>query len=231
MRAPANFVQEHRLGIWVVERNAAHGTVVSTQRIINELRYQVAAASSHDADVVVRIPDASASAGRMWALRWRRRFGGRLGRLRTIDPVSLAEKLEKVYKCFRYFFVWGELFVKLGFADVSMCFRCSVFHVSVLFQYVSKSLLTVSIDLQAFMCCRVFVWKVCGVGTVSAQLSSYGCLCGGCEPYSSLGKDLSRLRFSGARICRFGARLKPFSLPNSSPFLGTASCTFLLFWS
>ena len=88
LKTATRFVAEYKLGIWVADRNAHFGVTVSTQRLVHEMD-SLAGPSSGLRE------DTSRSAVRMWALRWRRKFGGRYGRLRTIEPVEVLERRNK----------------------------------------------------------------------------------------------------------------------------------------
>ena len=90
-----HFVKEHQLGTWVWSRNHLFGTVVRTETLIeqyNTLTRDTEAPAEEQATVAA----ANTSTGRMWALRWRNRHGGKHGKLRVEEPISLEEKRTKV---------------------------------------------------------------------------------------------------------------------------------------
>jgi hypothetical protein len=93
VRAAVRWVAQHRTGEWVLDRNR-HGEAVRTELVIQQ--YNLLKDSfTHDA-VLPEVLPVSENPGRLWSRRWRRKVGGAVGRLRTVDAMPLEEKRSKV---------------------------------------------------------------------------------------------------------------------------------------
>ena len=87
-RAAEQFVEERRLYMWCKERNEVCGAAPSTDDVLVERERLRAAGTNVGAVGLGSVADARA---RMWATRWRRRWGGRFSQIREADCVSAEE--------------------------------------------------------------------------------------------------------------------------------------------
>jgi hypothetical protein len=105
VRAAVRWVAQHRTGEWVLDRNR-HGEAVRTELVIQQ--YNLLKDSfTHDA-VLPEVVPVSENPGRLWARRWRRKVGGAVGRLRTVDAMPLEEKRSKVVSFLRSTFKFSN---------------------------------------------------------------------------------------------------------------------------
>ena len=96
LRVARTFVTESRLSQWVAERNRTAGLPVRTPVLLERYSAMVAAAV-HDEHLAPSLPRGPPMEGREMAracfvYRWRTRTGAKWRRLRTRDPITLAEK-------------------------------------------------------------------------------------------------------------------------------------------
>ena len=102
-KAAADFARGHRLAKWVREQNYSRGVAVPTQLLVKEYNQLVrnSAVGPWGATEV----SVARSYGRVWASRWRAKFGGRHMRLRLEEPVGLEERRSKAAQkcCFSTF--------------------------------------------------------------------------------------------------------------------------------
>lgn len=110
LREAAGYVQEWRVCKWVRDLNKQQGVAPSTEAVLQRLEEERR-----------RLPEAarplsrgtSADAGaRMWACRFRRRWGGRYGAIRIRDEIPLQELRDKAFRTCK---PWGIIFgINLG---------------------------------------------------------------------------------------------------------------------
>jgi len=98
MRAALVYVQQWGLVEWARRLNSECGVAPSTESVLQRLEDK-----RQGVPVRVRpscIGSSSTVKGRMWASSWRRRWGGRHGRIRIQDDVSMPELRQKdTQKC------------------------------------------------------------------------------------------------------------------------------------
>ena len=89
------YAQGDGLAAWVRQRNVSTGTVVRTERLIEEHNGMISSgsASSEVLNVVRPYPHPTA---RKWAQRWRGKHGGYVGSLNVRDPIDVDEIRQKV---------------------------------------------------------------------------------------------------------------------------------------
>jgi hypothetical protein len=78
--AASRFLNELQLAQWVLHANTSKGVAPSAARILEQLSLGHTQFSDADAATDTRL-----SRNRMWALRWRKRFGACISRIRTRD--------------------------------------------------------------------------------------------------------------------------------------------------
>ena len=95
------YAQGDGLAAWVRDRNVSTGTVVRTERLIEQHNGMISSgsASSEVLNVVRPYPQPIA---RKWAQRWRGKHGGFVGSLNVRDPIGVDEIRQKV----RFMCVW-----------------------------------------------------------------------------------------------------------------------------
>ena len=92
MRAAMKAVEEWKLVVWTRMQNSERGVAPSTDAVLQRLAADRALAGHpcpHDRGTVADSP------ARMWATRWRRRWGGRSGTIRVVDELPVAERRDK----------------------------------------------------------------------------------------------------------------------------------------
>ena len=89
------YAQGDGLAAWVRHRNVSIGTVVRTERLIEQYNGMISSgsASSEVLNVVRPYPHPTA---RKWAQRWRGKRGGFVGSLNVRDPIDVDEIRQKV---------------------------------------------------------------------------------------------------------------------------------------
>ena len=89
------YVQGNCLADWVRHRNVSNGTVVRTERLIEQYNDMISSgsASSEVLNAVRPYPHPTA---RKWAQRWRGKHGGFVGSLNVRDPIDVDEIRQKV---------------------------------------------------------------------------------------------------------------------------------------
>ena len=95
IKTALTYAQGDGLAAWVRHRNLSTGTVVRTERLIEQYNGMVSggSASSEVLNVVRPYPHPTA---RKWAQRWRGKHGGYVGSLNVRDPISVDEIRQKV---------------------------------------------------------------------------------------------------------------------------------------
>lgn len=89
------YVQGYRLAAWVREQNIKKGAVVPSRLLINWRN--TSPTNAVEAPSVARgAPMTLLSSARVWAARFRKKFGGKHMALRTENPTSLDERRTKV---------------------------------------------------------------------------------------------------------------------------------------
>jgi len=102
------WLEEWRLTTWARRQNVERGVAPSTAAVLQRLSDDRAAAG-HD-DPCERGTTAEPAA-RMWASRFRRRWGGRYGRLTVGDDVDVPEVLEKALPLWGWSYCSGYVYV------------------------------------------------------------------------------------------------------------------------
>ena len=96
LAAAVKHLEEWRLAQWVAEQNRTAGVAPATSAVLGRLADQ-----RGRLPVPLRPPAhrhvAGSAAARLWASRWRRRFGGRLAMLRPRDQLPLGAMREKAH--------------------------------------------------------------------------------------------------------------------------------------
>ena len=92
-KTAAKFVREYQLATWVQNQNNSKGIAVPSQLLVSEYN-KLVKNSDWGIEGVPEI--ATSSWRRVWASRWRAKFGGRHMRLRLEEPVGLEERRSKV---------------------------------------------------------------------------------------------------------------------------------------
>lgn len=93
------WLEEWRITTWARHQNVERGVAPSTSSVLQRVSHDRAAAGREDS---FQRGITSDPAARMWASRFRRRWGGRYGRLIVGDDVDVPTVLEKVLPV-----VWG----------------------------------------------------------------------------------------------------------------------------
>ena len=91
--AATKYVEEWRLVTWTADLNRSQGVAPPTSAVLQR-REEMVRPDAGERDTALRLTAASASA-RVWAHRWRRRWGGRHARIRARDDVPTAELRDK----------------------------------------------------------------------------------------------------------------------------------------
>jgi hypothetical protein len=94
IQTAVRWVAQYRTGQWVLERNQRHGEAVRTELVIQ--RFNELKASFTEHAVLPDVLPVDENPGKMWGRRWRKQVGGTVGRLRTVDAMTLEEKRTKV---------------------------------------------------------------------------------------------------------------------------------------
>ena len=98
MHVALSWVEQWRLATWARDLNSVKGVAPSTDAVLRQLETRRMALPA-----AVMPPPRGTSAvprARMWALRWRRRWGGRHGTIRPRDDLPLDEMRRKVPRTF-----------------------------------------------------------------------------------------------------------------------------------
>ena len=95
IKTALTYAQGDGLAAWVRHRNVSTGTVVRTERLIEQYNGMISSgsASSEVLNVVRPYPHPTA---RKWAQRWRGKHGGFVGSLNVRDPIDVDEIRQKV---------------------------------------------------------------------------------------------------------------------------------------
>ena len=94
MKVAVEYVEQWRLAQWTEGVNVAQGVAPGTEKVLEQAAKRRALLPE-----LVRPRDlgtASETASRIWAPAWRRRCGGRVGRIRIRDDVPVADLQNKV---------------------------------------------------------------------------------------------------------------------------------------
>lgn len=94
MKEAVAYLEEWRLKVWVEVQNQQKGVAPSTGCLLRRLEERRGSIPAVVRPVAVGF--AEEAKARMWAMRWRRRWGGRHGRLRVRDDVGPQEMRDKV---------------------------------------------------------------------------------------------------------------------------------------
>ena len=108
LKTCVRFYEEWRLAAWVRQLNQVQGVAPSTGLVLQ--RYEGTRAGWPEAVRPGSVGQASSVNARVWALRWRRRFGARHGRVRAREHVPVEEMRAKVTPCLKRGFGFGGLF-------------------------------------------------------------------------------------------------------------------------
>ena len=95
IKTALTYAQGDGLAAWVQHRNVSAGTVVRTERLIEQYNGLISSgpASSEVLNAVRSYPHPTA---RKWAQRWRAKHGGFVGSLNVRDPIDVDEIRQKV---------------------------------------------------------------------------------------------------------------------------------------
>ena len=97
LRAAAKYLVEYRIFHWVLTQNCDRGVAPSTRTLLQQIPGLLPGSLDvATADDVLASFDPNCRRGRMWACRWRRRWGLRLGQLPLREPQSQKELQDKV---------------------------------------------------------------------------------------------------------------------------------------
>jgi hypothetical protein len=94
MRTACRCVADWRVAVWVRLMNEEKGVAPSTGRVL--ARTGAERARFAVAEQFQSLGSAADVRGRKWAHRWRLRWGGRIGKLRIQEPLSVEEMRSKV---------------------------------------------------------------------------------------------------------------------------------------
>ena len=102
LAAAKAFVKSYELALWVRDLNVEYGATVRTPTLIGRYNSEIGSHVSFSADAALHpVLGLGLSGNRMWAYRWRLKYGGKFGSLRAQDPLPLptrrakAERVEK----------------------------------------------------------------------------------------------------------------------------------------
>ena len=93
MRAALAYVEQWQLVQWTSQLNARQGVAPSTERVLRE--FERRRLDFPDAVRPKAVGSASDAKARMWLGAWRRRWGGRYGRIRVREHVVVSEMRSK----------------------------------------------------------------------------------------------------------------------------------------
>ena len=95
LRSARRACRDKRARDWVIERNAVHGATVRSVAVLDRWNAQTEQLGGGHGAAGDMGAIATDPAKKMWCLRWRRRCGGKIGALRTQEPLSLELKQNK----------------------------------------------------------------------------------------------------------------------------------------
>lgn len=97
-KTACEFVQGHRLAQWVRQRNV-QGAAVPVQTLVTKYNMAVGSDAS-GLSSVLPAPPPMFSSGRMWARRWRLKYGGRHAAVKVEDRLPVESLRQKVHTFF-----------------------------------------------------------------------------------------------------------------------------------
>jgi hypothetical protein len=92
------FARQHKLGGWVSDLNTRCGSVVRTERLIEQYN-SIGLPEMNDGMWLPVVRPHTTSNGRMWAVRWRKKHGGLYSALTVREPIALDEIRAKAWYC------------------------------------------------------------------------------------------------------------------------------------
>lgn len=92
-KAAVRWTEEWRLAVWVEDLNLARGVAPPTDAVLERFEQQRRALPESVRPTCKGVADEARA--RMWASRWRRRWGGKHGRIRPKDEMTAEEKRAK----------------------------------------------------------------------------------------------------------------------------------------